>query len=793
MIRRIGMFLTLAVFLLGVAGAEEDGFLVRDMRVEGNQRITDGTIFNYLPVNIGDVLDQQRVREAIRALYDTKFFDDVELRIDDGALLIVVLERASIESFSISGNKSIKTEDMEAELRRIGLAEGKTFDRSVLEGVTNAITEQYFSQGKYSATVNTEVSKVGKNRVQIDITVVEGERATIRQINIVGNNEYSDKELREEMSLRQPHLTCFIKSDCRYSKETLLGDLEALSSFYLDRGHVKFEVRSTQVAISPDRNDIFLTINIDEGDLYKVSGVELAGKTILPHDVLRQMIFLQEGDTYSQRRITQSTEMMAYALGERGYSLAIIDPISNVNAEDKTVSLTFYVEPGNRVYVRRIKFSGTHSTDDYVFRREMRQMEQAWLSSSGVERSKQRIQRLPFVESIEMETIPVPGVTDMVDVEYTIKEGLPGSFGGGLGFSGARGLILNGNFVHTNFMGTGNRISVDLSTGRFSKIYSISHTNPYASPDGISRTVSVGLRNFNQFTSGASNFSTLTTNAALDYGIPISEYQRFRFGVSASDSELSSNSFQTLQSQEWVQNNGDSSVETINGIDFSKTAFKTFEILLGWTYDSRNRFLFADRGSRSRITISSTLPQSEVEYWFLNYDFQKYFPISGEWVFSFKTDIALGEAVGDTTSIPPFRNFFAGGPKTIRGYKENRLGPKDTFGRPYGGNLKVASQFELLVPVPEAIKGSARLSVFYDIGNVFSTGDVSFVDKLGDPIKYEWDVKRLKRSAGVAVEWLAPIGLFKFSYAIPLNPEKATIRFFGDQIQKLQFSIGSAF
>ena len=488
---RIGIFLALAILVLGQADAQEEGFLVRDMRIDGNQRITDGTIFNYLPVKIGDVIDRQRVQEAIRALYETKFFDDVELRTVDGMLLIVVVERPSIESFTISGNKSIKTEDMEAELSRIGLAEGKTFDRSVLEGVTNAITEQYFSQGKYSATVTTTVSTVGKNRVQIDIVVVEGERATIRQINIVGNHIYSDKELRKEMSLRQPHLTCFLKGDCRYSKESLLGDLEALSSFYLDRGHLNFQVRSTQVAISPDRKDIFLTINIDEGDLYKVSGVKLSGKTILAPEVLRQLIVLQEGDTYSQRRINQSTEMMAYALGERGYSLADIEPIPDVNIEEKTVSLTFYVKPGNRVYVRRIKFAGTHATDDYVFRREMRQMEQAWLSNSGIERSRQRIQRLPFVASVEMETIPVPGVADMVDIEYTIKEGLPGSFGGGVGFSDAQGLILNGNFVHTNCLGTGNRISVDLSSGRFSKIYSLSHTYPYATPDGIRRTSSV--------------------------------------------------------------------------------------------------------------------------------------------------------------------------------------------------------------------------------------------------------------------------------------------------------------
>lgn len=790
---KTGMLLALIFVLVVSVDAQESGFLVRDMRVVGNQRISDGTVFNYLPINVGDVLDRQRIQEALRTLYETTFFDDVELRADGGVLLIIVKERPSIDSFSISGNKSIKTEAMEGELRRIGLAEGKTFDRSVLEGVSNAITEQYFSEGKYSASVKTTVSNVGNNQVRLGIEIVEGERAVIRQINIVGNEKYSDEELLKGMSLKEPHLTCFLKSDCRYSKETLLGDLEAISSHYMDRGHLNFEVTSTQVAISPDRKDIFLTINIDEGDLYRVADVQLAGKTILAPELLMPLIAVTPGAIFSQRLITHSTDVIAYALGEQGYAMANIEPIPAVNEEEKTVSLTFYVEPGNRVYVRRVNFLGTHSTDDYVFRREMRQMEQAWLSNSGIERSKQRIQRLPFVERVEMETVPVPGVADMVDVEYTVKEGLPGSFGGGLGFSDAQGLIVNGNFVHTNFMGTGNRISMNLASGSFSKIYSLSHTNPYASPDGISRTYSIGLRDFTQFTSGSSSFDTKTTNASIDYGIPISEYQQFRIGFSASDAELSSNNFQTAQSQDWVLNNGNSTSFVANGVTFFQSAFKTYEILTGWTFDSRNRFLFADRGSRNRITVSYALPQSEVQYWFLNYDLQKYIPISGQWIININADFGIGQALGDTTSIPPYRNFFAGGPDTVRGYKENRLGPKDTFGNPYGGNLKVTGQFELLVPMPESMKGSARASVFFDFGNVFSTGGVDFFDRLGDPIEYNLDVDQLKYSAGIAVQWLAPLGLFKFSYAIPLNPEEETFRFYGDQTERLQFSIGSAF
>lgn len=789
------LFLFAAFMFFTGAWAQGGGaYVVRDMRVEGLQRISEGTVFNYLPVNIGDRLDSQRVAEALRAVYDTGFFNDVEFRWDDGTLVIAVRERPSIESFTISGNKDIKTEDLESSLRSVGLAAGKTFDRSVLDNVTQFLTDQYFSRGKYGVKVDASVEELPDNRVRIAIDVHEGSRAQILQINIVGNESFSDEKLLDEFELKTPHFMSRFKKDDRYSREALAGDLETLRSFYMDRGFANYQEESAQVAISPDKRDIFITINIKEGDQYTISDVKVSGKEVVPRESLEALIQLQPGDIFSRRRITQSTELMSFRLGQEGYAFADIQPIPEINEETKEVSINFVVEPNNRVYVRRINFLGANNVNDDVFRRELRQAEGGWLSNTAVDRSKVRIQRLPFVEEVEVQTNPVPGSPDLVDVDFSIKEGLPGQFGGGLGFSDSQKLILNGNFVHSNFMGTGNRVALELNSSRFRKIYSFSHTDPYRTIDGISRTLSLTYRDFVQFTSGSSDFSTETLTAAVQYGYPITEFQRLSFGADWQDATLLSNEFNTRQSQEWVRNNGNVTESMLpNGTQIFETEFQTVEILAGWTYDSRNRALFANRGSRHRLNFRATIPGSEVEYYIVNYDFVKYWPLFGQWTLRFNTDLGYAQDFGETTAPPPFLNFFAGGPDTVRGFRENRLGPRDSFGNPYGGNLKTAAQIELLVPTPEKWRNSTRISLFFDTGNVFSTGHTAFFDKLGDPIEYEFDVDQLKQSVGVAVQWLAPLGVFRFSYAFPFNEQPDTSRIFGDETEAFQFSVGSAF
>src|SRR5688572_27572984 len=713
-------------------------FVVGDIRLEGLQRISEGTVYNYLPINIGDRLDQRRVSEALRALYDTKFFRDVEMRRDGGTLVIAVLERPSIESFEIKGNKDIKTEDLQKSLRNVGLATGKTFDQSVLDEVKQYLTDQYFSRGKYAVRVDTKVEEVPGNKVKLTIDVNEGKRARIRQINVAGNTAFPDEELLEQFELKTPNWLSWYRSDDRYARESLSGDLEKLRSYYMDRGYANFGVTSTQVAIAPEKDDIFITVNVHEGDVYKVSEVKIAGNLVVPESELKRLIFMPAGYQYSLRAVTATTEAMKARLGVDGYAFATIDPVPQVNEEKKEISLTFVVDPKNRVYVRRVNFNGTSGVNDEVFRREMRQLEGAYLSNSAVERSKQRIQRLPFIEKVEVETNQVPGAADLVDVDFQIEEGLPGQFGGGVGYSESQSVILNGNFVHSNFMGTGNRIAAEINSGRYSKAFSFSHTDRYTTIDEVQRSISLGYRDVTQFTSATSDFDTETISIGINYDWPISEYQYLGICVSAQRAELvTSEGGSADQAIDWVRNNGnpritcrqvnlDDDCDDLGEFEVVSSKFDAYELNLGWRYDSRNRAIFADRGMRHRFNVAYTLPGSDVEYWSASYDYLQFIPIWRSFVLMFNAELAYGEALGDTTALPPYRQYFAGGPDSVRGFRESRLGPKDNFGRPYGGNIKAVAQTELLLPIPEKWRNSARFSLFYDIGNIFSNQDIVF-------------------------------------------------------------------
>jgi outer membrane protein insertion porin family len=792
-----GRFLTLAACLcfmspLPVSAAEE--FVVRDMRVEGLQRISEGTVFNYLPINVGDTVDGLRIQEAIRALYAQGMFDDIEMRRDGNTLVVAVKERPSIEDFTIEGNKDIKTEDLMDSLRNVGLARGRTFDRSVLDNVQQFLREQYYDRGKYAVVVDADVEQRPNNTVKISINVKEGERAKIRQVNIVGNHSFDEEEIREGFTLDTANWLSWIRQDDRYAKEALSGDLETLRSFYMDRGYADFRVESTQVAISPDKKDIYVTINIHEGEQYTISDVKLVGKMVVPEQQLRGLILAQPGSTFNLRLLTQSSELMSFRLGEEGYANAEIEPVPELDHEKKEASVSFFVDAGSRVYVRRINFTGIDEVDDEVLRRELRQAEGAYLSNRLVDRSKILLQRLPFVESVEVENAPVPGSPDLVDVNFAIEYRMPGQFSGGVGYSESQKIILNGSIVHTNFLGSGNRVALSLNSGRYSKLYSLSHTDPYVTMNNVSRTVSINHRDITQFTSGSSDFSTTSSGASIEYGYPISEYQRLSVGLSYQHAELLSSNSSTQQAQDWVLNNGNPFTEDVGGgLTFFGTEFDTFELLAGWSFDSRNRAIFADRGMHQQLFLSMAAPGSDVEYWTARYNFTQYFPIYGQWTLRLNTDLAYGESLNDTTALPPYKQFYGGGPESIRGYKESYLGPRDSFGNPYGGNVLVASQVELIIPIPEKFRSQARASFFYDIGNIFNTGEVQFTDKLGSPVSYEPEFDELRTSVGVAVQWLAPLGFFRFSYAYPLNNYEGNDRFYGDEVERFQFSIGQAF
>ncbi len=777
-----------------IAAAADDPFVVRDMRVEGLQRISEGTVFNYLPINIGDTVDHIRVREAIRALYNQSLFDDIELRRDGDILIVAVRERPSIESFEIDGNKDIKTEDLMESLRGVGLSKGRTFDRSTLDNVQMFLREQYYDRGKYGVQVTTDVQDRPNNTVRVKIDVKEGERAKIRQVNVVGNRAFSNDDIREDFNLDTANWLSWIRQDDRYEKQGLEGDLETLRSFYMDRGYADFRVESTQVAISPNKKDIYLTITINEGEKYTVSDIKLVGEMVIPSARLQGMVLAQPGSIFNLNLLTQSSELMALRLGEQGYANAEIEPVPELDREKKEASITFFVDPKSRIYVRRISFNGVDQVDDEVLRREMRQLEGAYLSNLLIDRSKVRLQRLPYIEEVQVENSPVPGSPDLVDVDFDLEYRMPGQFSGGVGYSASQKLLLNGSIVHTNFLGTGNRVARSINSGRFSKLYGISHTDPYRTMDGVRRTVGVNFRDITQFTSGASDFSTTTAGVSIDYGYPISEYQTLSFGLSFQHSELLSSTTSTQQAQDWVLNNGNPFVEdTGTGLSFFGTEFDAIELLAGWSYDSRNRSLFASRGTRQQFFLSYAVPGSEVEYYTARFNLTKYFPITRRWIVRFNTELAYGEALKATTALPPYKQFFGGGPESVRGFKESYLGPRDSFGNPYGGNVLVASQLELILPLPDKWARQARASLFYDVGNVFNSGEVTFTDKLGSPVLYKPEFDDLRSSVGIGVQWLAPLGLFRFSYAFPLNNYEGNDRFFADEVERFQFSIGQAF
>ena len=784
---------TMLVLALDYAGAQTfDPWVVRNFEVEGAQRISTGTIYNYLPLNIGDTVTGQRVQESVRALYSTGFFRDVEFRRDADTLVIAVLERPSIEEFTIEGNDEIKTEDLEESLRQVGLTRGKVFDRSVLEEVRQFLLEQYYSRGRYGVSVDTPVEDIGDNRVRVGIEIEEGARAKIRQINLVGNTSFPDTEILQDFELSTGNWLSFIRNDDRYSKEALEGDLESLRSFYMDRGFADFRWESIQVAISPDKQDIFVTVNITEGDRYTISDVQLAGDLVVPEQELRRLIFAQPGQMFSQQVIALSEEYLTQRLGQDGYGFAQVQAVPELDEESKEVSITFFVDPRNRVYVRRINFNGADSVNDEVFRREMRQLEGAYLSNASLERSKIRLQRLAYIESVEYETVGVPGSPDLVDINFAVEEGLPGQFGGGIGYSEYYGLQLNGNFVHSNFMGTGNRVGVDLSGGEFFKVYSLNFTDPYRTIDELSRTLSLSYRDIRQFTSATSDFSTQTITAGADWSYPVTEMQYLRFGLSASQAQMVTGFYSSQQASEWVRNHG--KPFAIDGGQNYGTTVETLDVALGWSFDSRNRFIFPTRGLRVGANLSASIPGSEVEYYIASLDYTQYVPLFGAWMLKLNSELALGEPYGeDTLALPPYRYFYGGGPGTVRGYRESWLGPRDSLSNPHGGNLLIANQFELVFPLPERFATSARAAMFYDVGNVFHTGGVSFYDRLGDEVSYAFDAERLKHSVGIAVEWLAPLGLLRFSYGLPLNADEETDRFWGDRTEEFQFTVGNAF
>jgi outer membrane protein insertion porin family len=791
----------LALTVVSAAGAQQlpfEPFDVTAIRVEGLQRIAEGTLLNQLPVNIGDRLDARRVREALRAVHASGFFRDVELRREDpGVLVIVVQERPSIRAFTLKGNKEIKTEDLQKSLGNIGLASGKILDRSTLEDVRQMLIDQYFARGRYDVRVDTRVEDVGGNLVDVALDIAEGKIARIRTINIVGNERFTDEEILSALELKAHTLLSFYKRDDRYSRESLQGDLEKIRSYYMDRGYADFEVTSTQVTIAPEKDDLFITVNVFEGKTYKVGAVKLAGRFVVPEEILRQYVLVQPGQEFSRRLITATEEALRDKLGESGYAYAEITPVPLLDDSGTQISLTFQIEPNARTYVRRIEFLGVERTRDDVLRREMRQLEGAALSNALVQRSEERLQRLPYIEKVESETKQVQGTPDLVDIQVTVEEGPSSQLGGGIGYSERQSLMLQGNYIDSNFLGSGERLALELNGGNYSRVVSVSHTDPYFTADNVSRSLNAAYVERERLTTSFSQFTTKTYTAGTSLGYPLSESQYLNFGLSYSHEDLATVLSSSTQLRDWVRNNGDDYFRRIGRDAVLGTVLDTFELSAAWLYESRNRSLFPTRGGSYRLTLSATPPGGSVSYVTANFRSQQLFrlpvPLLDRIPLSLSTDIGWGRAYGDTTALPPNRHTFTGGSNSVRGFEDGSLGPRDSLGNPYGGDAGVAAQLEAIIPLPEKFQTSARLSLFVDAGQSYYLGDTRFRNRRGDRADYDFDFGELRVSTGIAIEWLSPMGLFRFSYAMPLRYQKQTRREFGDELDPFQFTVGKAF
>jgi outer membrane protein insertion porin family len=750
----------LALMLCGTARAFEP-FTVLDIRVEGLQRISAGTVFNYLPVKVGQTIDTQTSIDAIQALFKTGFFNDVHLERDGDVLVVFVEERAAISSIKIEGNKDLDTEELLKGLEQIGLAEGRVFDRSLLEKVEQELQRQYFSRGKYAVRINTTVTPLERNRVGILIDISEGAVARIKQINIIGNDTFSDKELLDEFSLTTPTLfSTFTKSD-QYSKQTLSADLEILRTYYLDRGYLNFNINSTQVSITPDKQDIYITINVTEGEQYRIKVVKLSGELVVPAEEIFPLIQINPGDVFSRKRVTESVDRISSLLGNQGYAFANVNTVPEMDDATHEVSLGFFVDPGKRVYVRRINIAGNTGTGDEVLRREMRQMEGGWYSSEKVERSRARIERLGFFEDVNVETPTVPGTTDQLDVNYSVTETSSGSVTAGLGFSQSSGLLFNASVRQDNFLGSGRRVNFTFDNSKINTIYSFGYSNPYWTVDGVSRGFGAFYRKTDASEANLADYTTDTRGFDVNFGIPINEYDTIRFSVGYQGMDLNTTFYSPLFVTDFVDKHGDS--------------FDDLVLAASWRHDTRNKALFTDRGGMQSIALETTAPGSGMEYYKLDYQQQLFTPLTRDLTLALKGRLGYGDGYGDYEKLPFLENFYAGGVRSVRGFEDNTLGPVDEYGDPIGGAFLVVMNMEVVFPVPFVESSSGvRLSTFLDIGNVFE--DYSAFD--GGDLRY---------SVGLAGLWLSPLGPISVSLGFPLNDKD------DDSVQTFQFTVGSFF
>ncbi|MET1218886.1 MAG: outer membrane protein assembly factor BamA [Glaciecola sp.] len=805
-----------------LALAQSANFIIDDIRIQGLQRVALGAALTYVPVQVGDTITPFRSKQIIRSLYSSTHFENIELLRDGDTLVIQVSERPTISNIIFEGNDDIKDEQLQDSLNGSNIIVGEPLDKTVLTSIENGLKDFYYSIGKYSADVNAIITPLPRNRVDLKIVFEEGDAADIAQINIVGNEVFSDRELFDQMELKFGAPWWDFMSETRYQQQTLSGDMETITSYYMDRGYLRFNIDSTQVSMTPDKDGIYITMNVSEGEKYTVSDIELVGDLIGQDEYIKAIVPLRKGELYNQAQVTYAEEFLSKYLGRFGYAYPTVTTIPEISDEDNTVKLLLSVDPGKRIYVRRINFAGNATTADDVLRHNVTQMEGAWLSNQALETSKAQLSRLTYMEEVEFETIRLPGQEDQVDVNFTVKEQPAGSFNAGIGYGDRTKLSLQAGIQQDNFLGTGKRVGINLNTVSYQQSVQLSYTDPYFTIDGISLGGTVSYSEFD-----GSDFNVVSYNSkqyaiGANIGYPINAVNRINFGLTYANVELFNRSFYEQTERFYAQfldeSNPDAAIK-----------YQSLQASVSWFRNTLNRGIFPSDGSSQRASFSITTPNSDVQYFKSVLDTKFYFPLTRNqrWTVLARARLGYGNGYGDVNGVEqifPFtENFTAGGSDTLRGFENNTVGPRgvrripggqitapdgsiipsspandllDVSRQSLGGNAMALAGLELIVPTPFVdgeFDSSVRTSIFWDVGNVWDTEfdynefkDLSLISGRDALIDYG-DWKQFRSSAGLSVQWVSPMGplVFSFSKAIKQRP--------GDDAKFFTFNIGQTF
>lgn len=785
------ILLSVAMCAPRAEAAVGESFTINHIRVIGLERISRATVLTYIPgINVGQSAGPADIAEAVRNLYQTGFFSRVQFRRDDSTLIIVVKERPTIAQVVLSGNKEIKTDALQKGLNQAGLTKGQFFNRAALDGIKGSLTQTYFDHGRYGVRIDSVIRPLPNNRVSVELKIKEGAAAKVLSINFTGNHAISSGTLRDQFKLTTPGWFTWINDKDKYEEEKLRGSLENIRSYYMDRGYADFHVNSVQVQISPDKSGIYINVNLHEGGKYTVGDVKLLGQFPIPESELEKSIFIKSGTTFSMRAANAQADLLTNELGTYGYGFAKVSPLPRPDPKTHKVELVFYIKPGQRVYVRHIVFTGAGGTDDAVFRREMRQLEGAWLDNLELKRSRVRIQRLPFVDSVDIKPKRVPGTSDQVDVNVNVKERQSGTANVYLAYSGYYGLGVGGQVALSNFLGQGKLVHLDLNRNTLQTSATVSYTNPYATVYGVSRTTSLFYSQGTSLTRTASQFETKNYGGSLTYGFPLSEFDSYSLGATIRHGVLTPYCSSPTQFMSFVNDPNNGRVDIVPtycpgqdptvpiNTNLSTLTYNNLMVTAGYSHDTRNRTVLPTRGTLQQITLNVAVPPGSERYYTATWNQMTFVPIRAGFVFGVNSMVGVAGVYGKTDEVPPYEHFFAGGPETVAGYQSGTLGPRDSNGNPYGGTFIGWIQNELILPNfvgGSQARNSYRAALFIDAGNVFT--------KLRD-----FSVSQIRASYGVGITWLTPIGALRFSYAVPFHYNKSI-----DNISRFQFTLGAYF